>query len=101
MSTNQKWDRQTAQALPDMEVTHFHFLRHGRVETGGKRLVYGHLDLPLSEEGWQQGRRLTNSQQKMSPKPMVFVLRSSALFEDRSSVGRGSWIAIGSLSRLA
>ena len=68
MSTNQKWDRQTAQALPDMEVTHFHFLRHGRVETGGKRLVYGHLDLPLSEEGWQQGRRLIEFAAENVPK---------------------------------
>ena len=67
MSNQQKWDRQTAQALPDMEVTHFHFLRHGRVETGGKRLVYGHLDLPLSDEGQLQGQRLIEFSQANVP----------------------------------
>jgi broad specificity phosphatase PhoE/nicotinamide riboside kinase len=48
------WDTVTDQALPGREVTHFHFLRHGKVETGGQRLAYGHTDLPLSEEGLRQ-----------------------------------------------
>ena len=44
------WDVVTDQALPSREVTHFHFIRHGRVDTGGVRMAYGHSDLPLTEE---------------------------------------------------
>ena len=53
-----KWDVVTDQALPSRQVTHLHFIRHGRVETGGQRMAYGHLDLPLSAEGERQTREV-------------------------------------------
>ena len=53
-----KWDVVTDQALPSRQVTHLHFIRHGRVETGGLRMAYGHLDLPLSAEGERQTREV-------------------------------------------
>ncbi len=56
--SRQPWDRGTAQALPSSEVTHLHLLRHGRVDTGGRRLAYGHADYPLSPEGRAQGEAL-------------------------------------------
>ncbi|MEC8423739.1 MAG: histidine phosphatase family protein, partial [Myxococcota bacterium] len=45
------WDQATRQAFPSTEVTHLHLLRHGRVETGGRRCCYGHTDYPLSVAG--------------------------------------------------
>lgn len=54
------WDKVTDQALPGREVTHFHFLRHGKVDTGGQRLAYGHTDLPLSKEGLRQTREIVD-----------------------------------------
>ncbi|MCB9744343.1 MAG: histidine phosphatase family protein [Alphaproteobacteria bacterium] len=45
------FDPVTQAALPSREVTELHLLRHGQVDTGGQRLAYGHLDLPLSPQG--------------------------------------------------
>ena len=53
-----KWDVVTDQALPSRQVTQFHFIRHGRVDTGGVRMAYGHTDLPLSDEGIRQTREI-------------------------------------------
>ena len=53
-----KWDVVTDQALPSRQVTQLHFIRHGRVDTGGERMAYGETDLPLSEEGLRQTREL-------------------------------------------
>ena len=53
-----KWDLITNQALPSRQVTQLHFIRHGRVDTGGERMAYGELDLPLSEEGLLQTRQI-------------------------------------------
>lgn len=55
---DQPWDAVTLRALPSTEVSHLHLLRHGHVDTGGQRLAYGHLDLPLSAEGRQSSRAL-------------------------------------------
>ncbi|MEC7239770.1 MAG: histidine phosphatase family protein [Myxococcota bacterium] len=53
-----KWAVITDQALPSRQVTQLHFIRHGRVDTGGERMAYGELDLPLSEEGLRQTRQI-------------------------------------------
>lgn len=45
------WDPVTTKALPSTEVTHLHLLRHGAVDTGGRRLAYGHTDLGLTPGG--------------------------------------------------
>ncbi len=55
------WDVVTDQALTSREVTHFHFIRHGRVDTGGVRMAYGHSDLPLTEEGLRQSREIVDA----------------------------------------
>lgn len=60
LANDLSWDTVTDQALPGREVTHFHFVRHGKVDTGGKRLAYGHTDLPLSEEGLRQTREIVD-----------------------------------------
>lgn len=54
------WDRAAAQALPSSEVTHLHLLRHGKVDTGGRRRCYGHTDAPLSAEGEAQTAALVD-----------------------------------------
>ena len=55
------WDVVTDQALPSRAVTHFHFIRHGRVDTGGVRMAYGHSDLPLTDEGLRQSREIVDA----------------------------------------
>ena len=52
------WDRSTAQVFPSLEVTQLHLFRHGKVDTGGQRLAYGHTDYPLTAEGVRQGEGL-------------------------------------------
>lgn len=52
------FDAVTQAALPSTEVTAFHLLRHGHVDTGGRRLAYGHTDLPLSARGLEEARDL-------------------------------------------
>ncbi|MDP6935191.1 MAG: histidine phosphatase family protein, partial [Myxococcota bacterium] len=42
--------------MPSRVLTQLHLIRHGEVETGGRRLAYGHLDLPLSSLGLEQSR---------------------------------------------
>ncbi len=52
------FDPATQAALPSAEVTALHLLRHPAVETGGRRLAYGHTDLPLSERGRREAEDL-------------------------------------------
>ncbi|MCB9764385.1 MAG: histidine phosphatase family protein [Alphaproteobacteria bacterium] len=52
------FDAVTQAALPSAEVTHLHLLRHGEVDTGGRRLAYGHADLPLTAQGEADTRAL-------------------------------------------
>ena len=52
------FDRVTRQALPQTAVTHLHLLRHGAVDTGGRRRAYGITDAPLSAEGLRQATAL-------------------------------------------
>ena len=54
------FDRVTRAALPQDEVTHLHLLRHGAVDTGGRRRAYGYTDAPLSDVGVQQGQALVD-----------------------------------------
>jgi alpha-ribazole phosphatase len=63
------WDHTTAQTLPSTEVTHFHFLRHGQVDTGGARRAYGHTDYPLSATGEEQGKALIAHALDRLPRP--------------------------------
>ena len=63
------WDRVTAQALPSSEVTHLHLFRHGRVDTNGRRLCYGHTDFPLAAEGLSQVEGLVDFAQHRLPRP--------------------------------
>jgi broad specificity phosphatase PhoE/predicted ATPase len=71
------WDKVTDLALPGREVTHFHFVRHGKVDTGGQRLAYGHTDLALSEEGLRQTREIVD--QLVSQFPDIQGVLSSDL----------------------
>ena len=52
------FDSVTTKALPSTEVTCLHVFRHGKVETGGKRLALGHQDLPISHVGEAQHRAI-------------------------------------------
>jgi broad specificity phosphatase PhoE/nicotinamide riboside kinase len=63
------FDAVTRAALPSAEVTHLHLFRHGKVQTGGARLVYGHLDLPLDPEGLRQGEALVDFAARHLPRP--------------------------------
>ena len=63
------FDDVTQAALPSSLVTHLHVFRHGKVETGGSRLVYGHLDLPLAADGERQGRALVDFAARRLPRP--------------------------------
>lgn len=63
------WDRATAQALPSHEVTHLHLLRHGAVDTGGRRRCYGHTDYAPSAEGDRQAAALVRHVVDHIPRP--------------------------------
>ena len=52
------WDAVTRAAFPSDRVTFLHLLRHGEVETGGRRLAFGHRDLALSARGQARGAEL-------------------------------------------
>lgn len=52
------FDAVTQAALPSAEVTSLHLLRHPHAETGGRRLAYGHTDLPLSSRGQRDADEL-------------------------------------------
>ena len=47
------YDETTSAAMVSPRVTALHLLRHGQVDTGGRRRAYGHADLPLSAAGRQ------------------------------------------------
>ena len=40
-----------------VRVIQLHLFRHGSVDTGGRRRVYGHTDMPLSATGLAQARQ--------------------------------------------
>ena len=46
--------------MPEHQVTHFTLCRHGKVELGGHRRVYGKLELSLSSEGALQASALVD-----------------------------------------
>jgi broad specificity phosphatase PhoE/predicted ATPase len=50
-------------------VTHVHLLRHGAVDTGGRRRAYGHTDAPLSAQGVQQADELVRFARDTLPRP--------------------------------
>ena len=63
------FDAVTQAALPSSEVTALHLLRHPHVETGGRRLAYGHADLPLSARGRADGAALVRFASARLPRP--------------------------------
>ena len=63
------FDAVTQAALPSSEVTALHLLRHPHVETGGRRLAYGHADLPLSARGRADGAALVRFALARLPRP--------------------------------
>jgi len=63
------FDRVTRQALPQTAVTHLHLLRHGVVDTGGRRRAYGITDAPLSAEGVRQAEALIAYATSALPRP--------------------------------
>jgi broad specificity phosphatase PhoE len=46
-----QFDPVTTNEFPSRLVTSVHLYRHGPVDTGGRRLAYGHTDVPLSRAG--------------------------------------------------
>lgn len=46
-----QFDPVTTGEFPSRVVTTVHLYRHGPVDTGGRRLAYGHTDVPLSRAG--------------------------------------------------
>lgn len=63
------FDRVTRAAFPQDQVTHLHLLRHGAVDTGGRRRAYGHTDAPLSAEGVRQAEALVSFAAAALPRP--------------------------------
>lgn len=63
------FDAVTLEQLPSRELTELHLLRHGEVETGGRRCAYGHLDLPLSARGRQESAALFDHAMAHIPRP--------------------------------
>ena len=63
------FDAVTERALPSRQVTSLHLLRHGEVDTGGARLAYGHLDLPLTPKGEAEGEALRRHVLERLPRP--------------------------------
>ena len=63
------FDRVTRHALPQSTVTHLHLLRHGAVDTGGRRRAYGVTDAPLSSEGLRQAEALIDYAADSLPRP--------------------------------
>lgn len=59
----------THDAMVSHVVTHLHLLRHGRVDTGGRRLAYGWSDLPLSDAGRIESDAMLDFAQAGLPKP--------------------------------
>ena len=63
------FDRVTRAAFPQDQVTHIHLLRHGAVDTGGRRRAYGHTDAPLSALGQAQADELVRFAAESLPRP--------------------------------
>ena len=63
------FDAVTQAALPSTEVTALHLLRHPHVDTGGRRLAYGHADLPLSARGRAEAEDLLAFALARLPRP--------------------------------
>lgn len=63
------FDAVTRDALPSNWVVQLHLLRHGHVETGGQRLAYGQLDLPLSPRGRREQADLMDHATARIPRP--------------------------------
>lgn len=63
------FDRVTRHALPQSAVTHLHLLRHGAVDTGGRRRAYGVTDAPLSADGHRQAAALIDYAVDALPRP--------------------------------
>lgn len=63
------FDAVTQAAFPSTEVTFLHLLRHPHVDTGGRRLAYGHRDLPLSERGRREAEDLIAFAVARLPRP--------------------------------
>ena len=67
------FDRVTQAALPQDQVTHLHLLRHGAVDTGGRRRAYGHTDAPLSAAGAQAAAGLVRFAAETLPPPAGII----------------------------
>jgi broad specificity phosphatase PhoE len=63
------FDRVTRAAFPQDQVTDLHLLRHGVVDTGGRRRAYGHTDAPLSAVGAAQAEALIRFAVEELPRP--------------------------------
>jgi len=63
------FDAVTNEELPSRELTTLHLVRHGAVETGGRRLAYGQTDLPLSAEGHAQNDAVLQLALRTVPRP--------------------------------
>ena len=63
------FDAVTNEELPSRELTTLHLVRHGAVETGGRRLAYGQTDLPLSAEGHAQNDAVLQLALRTLPRP--------------------------------
>ncbi len=50
-------------------VTHLHLLRHGRVDSGPRRIAYGASDLPLSVDGEAESEALAAYSADVLPRP--------------------------------
>lgn len=63
------FDAVTERALPSRVLTELHLLRHGKVDTGGERLAYGHSDLPLTAGGLADSEALQRLALHHTPRP--------------------------------
>lgn len=60
-----KFDPTTQRVMPEHETTFLALCRHGQVEIGGRRRVYGKLPLNLSEQGQKEAHALSVYVSKM------------------------------------
>ena len=63
------FQRTTQDAMVSHVVTHLHLLRHGRVDTGPRRIAYGASDLPLSAVGRAESEALEAFVEQALPRP--------------------------------
>ncbi|MFT4540570.1 MAG: alpha-ribazole phosphatase [Planctomycetota bacterium] len=59
-AAGQEFGRATRDVMPDQGVTHVQLFRHGQVEGFSERKVRGQLDVPLSDHGLAEHRRLVD-----------------------------------------